>query len=113
MNEQVFVAILVSRAGNVTTSIYHDETWLREHAKRDNDIIVKMNFSIDVSSVNNDCFADLDKLDEMVKASFSRFLQAKEGDTVIATYRFDNSVMPEWLRQYSDHYFNRVIEFKY
>jgi len=56
---------------------------------------------------------DLDKLDEMVKASFSRFLQAKEGDTVIATYRFDNSVMPEWLRQYSDHYFNRVIEFKY
>lgn len=42
MNEQVFVAILVSRAGNVTTSIYHDETWLREHAKRDNDIIVKM-----------------------------------------------------------------------
>jgi len=56
---------------------------------------------------------EMTDLDAIVRQSFSRIFRTTGGDAVTATFRFDLSVMPEWLRQYSDHYFNRIVEFNY
>ena len=56
---------------------------------------------------------DLETLDAQVRDSLERMLNLSAGDSVTAFFRFDNVVIPEWIRQYSDHYFNRIVEFKY
>ena len=56
---------------------------------------------------------ELTDLDSTVKQALGIIFMTLTGDTVSAAYRFDLSVMPEWMRQYSDHYFNRVVEFNY
>ncbi len=33
----------------------------------------------------------------------------KEGEDLKVFMAFENSVIPEWMRQYSQHYFNRII----
>ena len=32
------------------------------------------------------------------------------GETVRVFMAFDNATIPQWIRQYAQHYFNRVIE---
>ncbi|NOZ24927.1 MAG: hypothetical protein GXO94_02395 [Nitrospirae bacterium] len=54
----------------------------------------------------------LDELDLEVE----RFLRAhglvREGEMTEVFMTFDNSTIPQWIRQYSQHYFNRVLEVK-
>lgn len=56
---------------------------------------------------------DLSLLDSRLRELLSEIYKASEGDKVTAFMTFDHSVIPEWIRQYSDHYFNRIVEFKY
>ena len=32
------------------------------------------------------------------------------GGSIAVRMTFDQSVIPQWMRQYSNHYFNRVVE---
>jgi hypothetical protein len=52
----------------------------------------------------------LEELDRKVK----NFLKEKEiiqkGEKAKVFMAFDNSSLPQWIRQYSQHYFNRIIE---
>ncbi|MFO8058781.1 MAG: DUF5395 family protein [bacterium] len=34
------------------------------------------------------------------------------GSSIKVRMTFDNAVFPEWMRQYSNHYFNRVVTIK-
>ncbi len=36
----------------------------------------------------------------------------KKGETAKVFMGFDNSTIPEWMRPFSQHYFNRVVEIK-
>jgi hypothetical protein len=36
----------------------------------------------------------------------------REKETIRILMCFDNSTIPQWIRQYSQHYFNRVVELK-
>lgn len=49
------------------------------------------------------------KLEDHIKARH----EPAKGDIFTLSYLFDNSSIPEWIRQYSNHYFNRKVEFKF
>lgn len=34
----------------------------------------------------------------------------KEGEKAEVFMAFDNSTIPQWIRQYAQHYFNRIVE---
>lgn len=55
----------------------------------------------------------LEELDKEVEAYLRKVLFLSSGDIVTMIYLFDNNSIPEWIRQYSNHYFNRKVEFKF
>ena len=56
---------------------------------------------------------EMDVLEEKIRHSCHSVFNTASGDSVTVKMLFDHSVIPEWIRQYSDHYFNRIVEFKY
>lgn len=63
---------------------------------------------------NEELMADsLEDLDDRLKMHFRKTRDIKDGDRISVNYLFDNSYIPEWIRQYSNHYFNRKVELNY
>ena len=54
----------------------------------------------------------LEELDQNIKTILAKDERIKKGDKVKLFMAFDNSTIPEWIRQYSQHYFNRIVEFE-
>ena len=54
----------------------------------------------------------LENLDQKIKNILRENKIIKSGETKQVRYVFDNSTIPQWIRQYSNHYFNRIIEVK-
>jgi hypothetical protein len=55
--------------------------------------------------------ADLAGLDRLVGAELARRGLLTEGARTRVWMRFDRNGLPEWIRQYSGHYFDRIVEF--
>ncbi len=54
---------------------------------------------------------DLDSLDRKVESELGkRGLLSEQGKTMVRMC-FDTRTIPEWIRQYAQHYFNRVVVF--
>ena len=53
---------------------------------------------------------------EEIDAQVSQFMKDEglvgEGERVKVKMFFDNSTIPQWMRQYSQHYFNSILEVK-
>ncbi len=56
--------------------------------------------------------ATLEELDIKVGRHLRDKGLLKEGEKAEVFMAFDNSTIPQWIRQYSQHYFNRVVEVK-
>ena len=52
----------------------------------------------------------LENLDHKIEIILRKNKIIKSGETKQIRYVFDNSTIPQWIRQYSNHYFNRIIE---
>ena len=54
----------------------------------------------------------LEKLDGDLERQLKQkgFLEKAEGVDLFMS--FDNSIIPQWIRQYSQHYFNRIIRLR-
>lgn len=77
---------------DVETSIIHDgEKW------------VAKNETLRASGVT------LNELDDDMKRSLSHCGKFKKGSKVTVFMGFDYSTIPTWLRQYTYHYFNRIV----
>jgi len=51
----------------------------------------------------------LPELDRKLGLALGRSKQEGGPDRIDVRMTFDNSVIPKWMRQYSNHYFNRVV----
>jgi hypothetical protein len=51
----------------------------------------------------------LDKLDDQLKIILKEKKLHKKGTKTTICMYFDNSTIPQWIRQYAQHYFNRVL----
>ncbi|MBW2458374.1 MAG: DUF5395 family protein [Deltaproteobacteria bacterium] len=51
----------------------------------------------------------LPALDLALAAQLRKDRSRYPGSTLDVRMTFDNSVIPQWMRQYSNHYFNRVV----
>ena len=51
----------------------------------------------------------LEELDNKLRELVRQKGYLKENEKVDLFMAFDNSVIPQWIRQYSQHYFNRII----
>jgi hypothetical protein len=56
---------------------------------------------------NESLTAEAPTLDELDIEVRQHFKNSNEARVLMA---FDNSTIPQWMRQYAQHYFNRVIE---
>jgi hypothetical protein len=54
----------------------------------------------------------LEELDAKIKASIRKKDLLKKRNTIDVMMYFDNSIIPQWMRQYAQHYFNRIIQIK-
>ncbi|MCP3943683.1 MAG: hypothetical protein GY710_19695 [Desulfobacteraceae bacterium] len=52
----------------------------------------------------------LDGLDLALEEQMRNKGLVKKGDKKKVFMAFDNSTIPQWIRQYAQHYFNRVVE---
>jgi hypothetical protein len=52
----------------------------------------------------------LDELDDRLKRLLKKNSLLKTGEKVRVFMVYDNSTIPQWIRQYAQHYFNRVLE---
>lgn len=52
----------------------------------------------------------IEALDQGVGEALKRKSMLKKGDRLRVFMAFDNSTIPQWMRQYAQHYFNRVVE---
>jgi len=52
----------------------------------------------------------LEELDSKVKNLLEEKGMIKKGKKIKVVMLFDNSTIPQWIRQYAQHYFNRIIE---
>ena len=52
----------------------------------------------------------LEKLDHQLKILLKKKKIHKDGTKTRVIMFFDNSTIPQWIRQYAQHYFNRIIE---
>jgi hypothetical protein len=52
----------------------------------------------------------LDELDIRVRDHLKKQGALKHGEKVKVLMEFDNCSIPQWIRQYSQHYFDRVVE---
>jgi hypothetical protein len=51
----------------------------------------------------------LEALDEEVRQHLLRQRHLRDGERARVLMMFDNSQIPQWIRQYSQHYFNRIV----
>ncbi len=51
----------------------------------------------------------LDALDDLVRQNLRRRGMPGRGERVEVYMAFDNSTIPQWIRQYAQHYFNRIL----
>lgn len=51
----------------------------------------------------------LAELDQNIKRALAASGQFAKGSTVTIYMKFDFSSIPDWIRQYSPHYFNRLV----
>ena len=61
---------------------------------------------------NNVLFAEaptLEKLDNELKKLLKQRGYLKNGKELDLFMAFDNSTIPVWIRQYAQHYFNRIV----
>ncbi|MGD2079786.1 MAG: DUF5395 family protein [Nitrospirota bacterium] len=54
----------------------------------------------------------LEELDQGVERLLKEKGMLKEGERAEVFMAFDNATIPQWIRQYAQHYFNRVVEVK-
>jgi len=52
----------------------------------------------------------LEELDSKVEHYLKEQGLLKKGEKAEVFMAFDNSTIPEWIRQYAQHYFNRIVE---
>lgn len=52
----------------------------------------------------------IEHLDQKVKNTLRENNFVRSGEKKRIRFVFDNSTIPQWIRQYSNHYFNRIIE---
>jgi hypothetical protein len=52
----------------------------------------------------------LEELDSEVGRLLKRNGLLKTGEKLRVFMAFDNSTIPQWIRQYAQHYFNRVVD---
>jgi hypothetical protein len=57
------------------------------------------------------CVSDptLDGLDHKLKCRLKAEGVIREGEKVEVFMAFNNATIPQWIRQYAQHYFNRVV----
>ena len=51
----------------------------------------------------------LEDLDRAVATTAREAREAEAGQPLVVRMTFDNAVIPQWMRQYSQHYFNRLV----
>ena len=51
----------------------------------------------------------LEQLDREIESILKKNFPPEEKGRVQIRMTFDNSTIPQWIRQYSQHYFNRVV----
>ncbi len=56
--------------------------------------------------------ASLPELDKKLGKVLADMNPHSSGSKTAVLMTFDNSVIPQWMRQYSNHYFNRVVTIK-
>ncbi len=56
--------------------------------------------------------ATLEELDINVGKLLSKNGYIEKGQKLKVFMAFDNSTIPQWIRQYAQHYFNRIVEVK-
>ena len=54
--------------------------------------------------------ATLEELDRNLIAMVEGELGESDSSGLRIRMTFDNSAIPEWIRQYSNHYFNRIVD---
>lgn len=54
----------------------------------------------------------LAELDRELAKLLGRDHPGSSGVSIKVRMTFDNAVLPKWMRQYSNHYFNRVVTIK-
>lgn len=54
--------------------------------------------------------ATLEKLDIKVGKLLNQNGYIEKGQKLKVFMVFDNSTIPQWIRQYAQHYFNRIVE---
>ena len=54
--------------------------------------------------------SSLRSLDEKLGKMMREKGMIKKGEKTRVFMGFDNSTIPQWIRQYAQHYFNRVVE---
>lgn len=52
----------------------------------------------------------LDELDRHLKLLLKEKKLIKDGEKARVFMVYDNSTIPQWIRQYAQHYFNRILE---
>ena len=52
----------------------------------------------------------LEKLDHQLKILLKKRKIHRDGTKTRVYMFYDNSTIPQWIRQYAQHYFNRIIE---
>ena len=52
----------------------------------------------------------LEKLDHQLIILLKKKKIHKDGTKTRVLMFFDNSTIPQWIRQYAQHYFNRILE---
>ena len=68
------------------------------------------NFSLDSMREHIQRYGELDELDINVKNLLLNQNIIKKGEKAKLFMAFDNSTIPQWIRQYAQHYFNRIVE---
>ena len=54
----------------------------------------------------------LEELDRELLSAIQQSPRIEDGEQLQIRMTFDGSSLPEWIRQYSSHYFNRVVTVK-
>jgi FKBP-type peptidyl-prolyl cis-trans isomerase 2 len=65
-----------------------------------------------VATDGNHSFAgkSLDELDKEIEKFLRNSERLQEGERVKVYMYYDNRSIPQWIRQYSQHYFDRIVE---
>jgi hypothetical protein len=54
--------------------------------------------------------ATIDELDHRLKFLLKEKKLLRDGEKARVFMVYDNSTIPQWIRQYAQHYFNRILE---